>query len=231
MRDSGGKLLDSGNARINTEQAWGGAGGQVAEESGDRLLAALGKAGAADQADPHAADQHDTGQRGDDVGAHRPLGVCAVAFAKEGIRFARAPARYGRGVEGMDGALLAAQAHRFNRQALHAPAQCPLEKSVERELAPLQHALDPVPAPAQLHDIGQRGAGETPLMVDELAGKHSEEHDAQKVRGTRGQRVQQVVKCMRCQVHWLRGQRKRAIGWSRHPPSISDFWPLLLLNW
>jgi hypothetical protein len=53
-------------------------------------------------------------------------------------------------------------------------------------------------APAQLRDIGQRGAGKTPLMVDELAGKHSEEHDAQKVCGPRGQRVQQVVKCMRC---------------------------------
>ena len=131
----------------------------------------------------------------------------------------------------MHGALRAAQAHRFDRQALHTPGEGPLEKSVERELASLQSALDPVPAPAQLHNVGQRGTRETPLMADELAGKHSEEYDAEKVRGARWQRAQQVVNCARCQVHWLRGQRKRAIGWSRHPPSISDFWPLLLLNW
>src|SRR5712691_159595 len=112
-----------------------------------------------------------------------------------------------------------------------APGECPLKKSVERELAPLQSALDPVPAPAQPHDVGQRGTGEPPLRVDELAGTHRDEYDPEKVRGARRQRAQQVVTGTRSQVHWLRGQRKRALGWSRHPPSISDFWPLLLLNW
>jgi hypothetical protein len=39
------------------------------------------------------------------------------------------------------------------------------------------------------------------------------------------------VDCTRGQVHWLRVQSKSGIGWSRHPPSISDLWPLWLLNW
>ena len=85
----------------------------------------------------------------------------------------------------MHRALLAAQANHFDRQALYAPGEGPLKKSVKRELAALQSALDPVPAPAQLHDVGQRGTGETPLMVDELAGKHSDEYNTEKVRGAR----------------------------------------------
>ena len=82
-----------------------------------------------------------------------------------------------------------------------------------------------------MDDVGQRGAGETPLIVDELTGKHGDKHNADKVRGASRQSANQVVDSTRGQVNWLRGQMKSCIGWFRHPPSISELWPLLLLHW
>jgi hypothetical protein len=36
---------------------------------------------------------------------------------------------------------------------------------------------------------------------------------------------------MRRQIHWRHGQSMGGLGWSRHPPSFSDLWPLWLLLW
>ena len=131
----------------------------------------------------------------------------------------------------MDGPPLTTQAHRLDGQALEAPGKGPIEQGVERHLAARQGACDPMPAPAQMDHVGQRGTGEAPLMVDELASKHGDEHDADKVCGARGQRANQGVDCTRSQVHWLHGQRLGGMGWSRHSPSISELWPLWLLIW
>jgi hypothetical protein len=68
-------------------------------------------------------------------------------------------------------------------------------------------------------------------MVDELTGQHGDKNKADKVRGARGQGANQGVHHPRGQVHWVRGQMQRCIGWLRHPPSIAKLWPLLLLNW
>jgi hypothetical protein len=68
-------------------------------------------------------------------------------------------------------------------------------------------------------------------VVDELASKHGDEHDADEVRGARRQRANQAVDRTSSQVYWLYGQRLGCIGWFTHPPSISDLWPLLLLIW
>ena len=131
----------------------------------------------------------------------------------------------------MDRPPLSAQAHRLDRQARQAPGEGPIEQGVQRHLAPLQGAFDPLPAPAQMDYIGQRGAGQTAPVVDELAGKHGEEYDADKVCGARRQRAHQAVDRTSRQVYWLYGQRLRCIGWFRHPLSISDLWPLWLLIW
>src|SRR5262249_49016482 len=66
-------------------------------------------------------------------------------------------------------------------------------------------------------------------MLDELAGEHGEEYYGNAVSGARGQTTNQVVRGISSQINWLRGQTKRCMGWFRHPPSISELWPLLLL--
>ena len=131
----------------------------------------------------------------------------------------------------MDGPPLTAQAHGLDRQALQTPGERPIEEEVERESPTLHGSFHPVPPPPQMHDVGQRGARQAPLMVDKLTGEHGEEHDTDEVRGARGQSANQVVHSARSQVHWLRGQMTRCIGWFRHPPSISELWPPSLLIW
>ena len=84
-----------------------------------------------------------------------------------------------------------------------APGEGPIEQRIQRHLAALHGAFDPMPAPAQMDHVGQGGTGQAPLVVDELASKHSDEHDADKVCGARRQRANQVVDCTRRQVHWL----------------------------
>ena len=156
----------------------------------------------------------------------------AVAFAQ-----LRAPLRGGaqagdgRGVDGMDGSLLTAQAHGLDGQARETPSEGPIEQGVERHLAALHGTFDPMPAPPQMNHVGQGGAGQAPLVMDKLAGKHGDEDNPDKVCGTGGQRTNQAVDRTRGQVYWLSGQRLECRGWFRHPPSISDLWPLWLLLW
>jgi hypothetical protein len=83
----------------------------------------------------------------------------------------------------MDRTMLGPQTHRFDWQALDTPGKRTIEQRVERQLAALHGAFDPVPTPAEMDDVGQRGAGETPLMVDELTGKHGDKHDTDEVCG------------------------------------------------
>jgi hypothetical protein len=45
-------------------------------------------------------------------------------------------------------------------------------------------------------------------MVDELAGKHGDEHDADEVSGARGQHANQAVDRTSSQIYWLYGR-----GW------------------
>ena len=127
--------------------------------------------------------------------------------------------------------LFTAQPHRLDGQVLQAPGERRVAQRIERKLAPLHGPFDPVPAPAQMHDVGQRGTSETPLIVNELPSTHGNEHDADEVRGTRRQRANQSVHSTGDQVNWGRGQMMSGIGWFRHPPSIANLWPLLLLIW
>jgi hypothetical protein len=195
-------------------------------------LAGSPKASAAHHADPDPPTQDHGRQRGHEVGLHRSLGALTVAFAQP-----RAPlllgaqADDGRGVEGMDRPPLAAQAHGLDRQAREAPGEGPIEQPSEHHLAPLHGAFNAMPAPPQLQHVGQGGTGKTPLRVNKLPGKQSDQHDANKVRGACGQRVQQAVDRTRRQIYWLGGQRLGGIGWFRHPLSIPEFWLLWLHIW
>ena len=126
---------------------------------------------------------------------------------------------------------LAAQAHWLDRQVLDTPGERTIKERIEREVPTLHGPFHPVPTPAQMRDVRQCSACEAPLMVDELAGEHSDKHYGDEVSGARGQTTNQVVQGTSSQVNWLRGQTKRCTGWFRHPPSISEFWPLLLLIW
>ena len=206
--------------------------GKAAKSLGHGLLARRPKAGAAHQADPDPTNQDHGRERGDEVGLHRPLGPMAVAFAQQRAPLLVGPQPgHGRGVDGMDGPPLPAQAHGLDGQARQAPRERPIKQRIQRHLAPLHGAFDPMPPPAQMEHVGQGGTGEASLVVDELASKHGDEHDADKVRGARRQRAHQVVHCTRRQVHWQHGQRLGGMGWFRHPPSISELWPLWLLLW
>ena len=86
-------------------------------------------------------------------------------------------------------------------------SQGPVEQHIQRHLTAFHGAFDPVPPPAQMDNVGQDGPSEAPLMVDKLTGKHSDQHDANKVRRACGQRVKQVVDRTRRQVYWRGGQR------------------------
>jgi len=180
-----GELLHGRNASIHTEQAFLSAGGQSTEEGGDCLLTAFAPAGTADQADPHAADPHDASHGSDNVGRHGALRLLAIAFAKQGAGFVRAQPRDRRGVDSMHGALCTAQAHGFDRQVVQTPHRSMVQHHIETKGPALQGAFDAMPAPAQVHDKGQGGAGEAPLTMDELAGEHGHERDADKVRGAK----------------------------------------------
>ncbi len=82
-----------------------------------------------------------------------------------------------------------------------------------------------------MHNVGQYGAGEAPLMLDELAGEHGEEHDADKVSRARRQTRDQVVDGTGGQVDWRSSQVERWHVWFRHPTSIAKSDCFLLLNW
>lgn len=203
-----GKLLDSGNAGIHTKQAFIDAFGQVPEEGGDRLLAALCKPRAADQADTHAADHHHARQRRDEIGAYGSLCPLPVAFAEEWAHFARAPPRDRGRIDGMHGTPFTAQADRFDRQMDQAPGGGTIEQSIECERAARHGPLNAMPAPAQLCDIRQRGAGQASLVLDELTGEQGDEYDTDAVSGTRGQATDQVVNSASRQIYW-RGSRAK----------------------
>ena len=131
----------------------------------------------------------------------------------------------------MDCTSFTAHPHGLDRQALQTPGERPIEQGVQRHLAALQGAFDPMPAPAQMDHVGQRGARQASLVVDELTGAQGDERDTDEVRAARGQTANQVVDGTCSQVLWLRGQMTRCIGWFRHPPNISELWPPLLLIW
>jgi hypothetical protein len=48
-------------------------------------------------------------------------------------------------------------------------SQCPLEQRLQRHLPALHGAFDPMPAPAQMNDIGQGGTRQAALRAGELA--------------------------------------------------------------
>lgn len=197
-----GQLLDGGTAGIPTEQAFIGAFGPVAEEGGDRLLAALSESRAADQADTHAADQHPAGQRRDQIGAYGSLCPLPVAFAEQWTRFARAQPRDRGRIEGMDGTPLTAQADRFDRQVDQALSAGTIKQRIKPERAARQGPFNAMPAPAQVRDLRQRGAGKASLVLDELASEQGDEHNTDEVSGTSGQAADQVVNSASRQINW-----------------------------
>ncbi len=126
---------------------------------------------------------------------------------------------------------LTPQAHFFNRQALHAPREGAIKQCVHTELTTCHRTMRAVPAPAQMHHIGPRSTCEAALMLDELAGEHRDEHDADKISRARRQIRDQVVDGTGCQVHWRSSQVESSLGWLRHPPSFSKPGCFLLPNW
>ena len=124
LRGGGPKLLDGGDARIHTEQPLLRARGQGSKDLSYGLVARRPEAGAAHHADPDPTNQDHGCQRGHEVGLHRPLGAMAVAFTQQRAPLLLGPqADHGRGVDGMDGPPLTAQAHGLDRQARHAPGK------------------------------------------------------------------------------------------------------------
>ena len=107
----------------------------------------------------------------------------------------------------MNRPLLTAQAHGLDGHARQGPAEGPIKQRIQRHLAAFHGAFNPMPPPTQLQHVGQGGPGEAPLMVDELAAKHGDENDANKVGGACGQRVNHAVDRTRRQVYWQGGQR------------------------
>src|SRR5262249_9078346 len=163
VRGRRSELRTGSNPCIDAQEPLLRTGGQLREEGSDRLFATLAKTGAADQAPPGAANEHHARQRGRQGSAYGPVGALAVAFAKERARFARAQAHDGRGVEGLDGALRAAEAGRFGWQVRQAPSGGPLKPRVAAERAALNDTLNAMSAPAQVRDIWQGGAGAATL--------------------------------------------------------------------
>jgi hypothetical protein len=78
----------------------------------------------------------------------------------------------------MNGALLTTQADWFDRQVGQAPSGGPIKQRIKPERAARHGPFNAMPAPAQMRDIRQRGAGKASLAVDELAGEHGDKHDA-----------------------------------------------------
>ena len=108
----------------------------------------------------------------------------------------------------MHGTLLAPQPHGFDRQGVQTPGGSTVKQRVKAERATLQGAFDPMPAPAQVRNKGQGRTGEAALAMDELAGAQREEHDADEVRGARGQAADEGVNSIGCQIHWRDSQGK-----------------------
>jgi hypothetical protein len=173
----GAELLTGGDTGIRAKQALTCTCGKITKESCDRFFTALAESGATDQADPDTANQHDAGQGGDDVGAYGSPRPLAVAFAQQRARFARAQTRDRRRVDGLNGALLTAQADWFDRQVGQAPSGGPIKQRIKPERAARHGPFNAMPAPAQVRDIRQRGAGKASLAVDELAGEQGDEHN------------------------------------------------------
>ena len=131
----------------------------------------------------------------------------------------------------MDGALLTAQPHGLDRHARQAPRESPIEQDVQRHLAPRHGAFHPMPPPAPLAHVGPGGTGAAALGVDQLPGKHRDQHEADKVGSPRREHAHQGVDCTRRQGYWRGGQRLRGRGWSRQLPTLADLWPLWLPLW
>jgi len=69
-----------------------------------------------------------------------------------------------------------------------------------------------MPAPAQMHHVGQGGACEAALVMDELTGEHGDKHDADKISRPRRQTHNQVVDGTGRQVHWRGSPVESGIG-------------------
>ena len=107
--------------RSNAKEALRLTFGQRGQYLGAGLFARCPEAGTAPQANPHPTHPDHRREHGDAVGLHCPLSPRAVAFAQQGAPATGAQSRKGRRVAGMNSALLAPQAHRFDGQALAAP--------------------------------------------------------------------------------------------------------------
>lgn len=143
-------------------------------------------------------------QRGHDIRRYCPVGALTVAFTQQHTPLLVGPqARDGRGVDGLDGPLFLAPAHQLDRHARAAPGEGPIDQRDQRDLAAFHSPLNPMPAPAQLEDVGQRGTGEASLRVDQLPGQHRDQYEAKQVGGARGRRLNHAVDRPRCQIYWL----------------------------
>jgi hypothetical protein len=154
-----------------------------------------------------------------------------VAFAEECPSFTGAQSGAGRRVKGVHTALRAAEAHRFDWQVLAAPLPGALKQGIQRALAALKGALNPVPSPAPMDHIGQGGPRQTPSMMDKLTRHPCEENDPDKVGRAGRQSTDQTGHGVGRQVHWRSSQMARWFGKIRHLLSIAKSGCILLLTW
>jgi hypothetical protein len=77
----------------------------------------------------------------------------------------------------MHSAPLTAQVDRFDWQVGQAPSGGTIKQRIECERAARQGPFNAMPAPAQVRDIRQRGAGKASLALEELAGEQGDEYN------------------------------------------------------
>ena len=88
-----------------------------------------------------------------------------------------------------------------------------------------------MPPPVQMEYVGQGGAGQAPLMMDELTGKHRDEYDPDKVGSPHRQRPHQSVNRVRGQIHWPGSQGQWWIVWLDIQQPSQNLTVLRYLTW
>src|SRR2546425_7483350 len=99
--------------------------------------------------------------------------------------------------------MLSTQPYRFERQVGQAPVGGTVKHGVKGERAALHGPLHPVPAPAQMHHEGQDSAGQAAFGLDETAGHHDNQDDANTEGGARRQGLDQTMHGRRRKVYWV----------------------------
>ena len=120
----------------------------------------------------------DAGGRRDDVRPHGAPRAVTEALPGKGQPGSRPQPDNSRCIDRHQFAPFTAQTHRLDWQVGNAPGKGLIKQGIERHLAPLHRPLDPVPAPAQMHDKRQDGAGQAPFVMHQPTGHHNNQDHA-----------------------------------------------------